>query len=166
MIPPVRFTVIGDPVPQAGMTTVPTKLANGKTVYRKITEGGRGLQSWRQDVSNAAQIARDAAGQSFTGPVELAVEFRFRMPTSRPKWAKLQRFLLKTTKPDLDKIVRAVGDSLTTGGLIGDDAAIVQIRARKVEVWDAWAGAVIQVTALDPQAFDTTFWRDLQAVPT
>lgn len=150
MIAPVAFRVLGIPSPQAGTKSVPTKLADGRTVYRKITEGGKGLKGWRQEVSDAA--ARHAARVGMMrGPVYLEVVFRFPMPASRPKWAREAGMLLCTVKPDLDKLVRAIGDSLKVGGLIHDDGQVVMIRVVKVEVHESWSGAAIRVSELDPQ---------------
>lgn len=151
---PVQFTVYGIPQPQAGTKSVPAgRTQTGRQVFRKITEGGKDLKPWRAEVSTAAKAELDKTGEPFHGPVRLEVEFRFPMPKSRPQWARLQRFLLHTTKPDLDKLVRAIGDSLTVAGLFGDDASVAQIKAAKVEVHDGWTGAVIRVVALDPRAF-------------
>lgn len=146
----VTFKVFGDPVPQAGTKSVPTKLANGKTIYRKITEGGVGLLGWRQDVSKAAAIAREELGHTLTGPVRVQVQFRFAMVKSAPKWARIQGKVWHTKKPDADKLMRAIGDSLKSGGLIADDALIAAGSYEKIAVLDSWTGAIVRVSALDP----------------
>lgn len=147
---PVAFRVLGIPSPQAGTKSVPVKLPSGQTVWRKITEGGAGLKGWRQEVSDAAAVHADRVGM-MRAPVYLEVVFRFPMPASRPKWAREAGMLLCTVKPDLDKIVRAIGDSLKVAGLLHDDAQIVMHRVVKVEVHEAWSGAAIRVSELDPR---------------
>lgn len=60
------------------------------------------------------------------GPVKLAVSFTLPRPKSAPKWR-----LWPDKKPDLDKLVRAIGDALTQSGAISDDAQIVLLSADK-----------------------------------
>ncbi len=158
MLTPVAFSVFGDPSPQAGMRSVPIRtkdgplIRGGHVVTRQITTGGVNLKSWRQEVAAKAAEAAAQVGM-FTGPVKLDVEFRFAMPASRPAWAKQQGILLKVSKPDKDKLIRAIGDSLTSGGLLKDDALIAITNAAKVEVWESWTGAMIRVTPLDQRTF-------------
>lgn len=153
MLVPVRFNVFGDPATQAGTKSVPIK-KNGQTVgYRKITEGGVNLKSWRQEVSSAAALAVPNAGGMYSGPVRLDVVFRFPMPKSRALWMKAQGVALRSTKPDVDKLVRAICDSLKSGGLIADDALVCMGRIAKVEVFEQWTGATLRVGPLDQRTF-------------
>ncbi len=57
-------------------------------------------------------------------PVDMRVSFYLARPASKSKKA------YPTVKPDLDKLVRAVGDALT-GICFEDDSAIVHCDARK-----------------------------------
>jgi Holliday junction resolvase RusA-like endonuclease len=66
------------------------------------------------------------------------------MPASRPVAMRRAGQGPKTTAPDLDKLVRSVGDALTEGGLIRDDARICAVHATKSEV-QGWSGAVITI---------------------
>lgn len=51
--------------------------------------------------------------------------------------------------PDLDKLVRAVGDGIGQSGLIwGDDSQVVEIIARKYYADDRESGAIIKITKL------------------
>lgn len=134
-----RLVVYGNPVAQSGTRIVDT--ARGK---RGITTGGKGLLDWRQTVSSCAQAAALQVGQR-DGPVALLVTFRFPMPKSRPKWMRDLGTYPKSTAPDVDKLLRAVCDSLKVGGLIADDALVQQVTIAKVEVWDGWTGALIDV---------------------
>lgn len=94
-----------------------------------------------------AEIAR-TMGRRHTGPVFLDVEFRYPMPASRKASQRRQEWIPKAVQPDLDKLIRAVCDSLTQGGLILDDAQISEIHAVKGEWSDSWTGADIQVRDL------------------
>jgi Holliday junction resolvase RusA-like endonuclease len=51
--------------------------------------------------------------------------------------------------PDLDKLIRAVGDSLTDSGIVVDDSRIVRISARKIYAQGIESGASIVVKTLD-----------------
>jgi crossover junction endodeoxyribonuclease RusA len=59
------------------------------------------------------------------GPVELHVVFH--MP--RPKSVSRK---YPNTAPDTDKLLRAIGDSLQSSGVLSNDAQIVSIYAHKV----------------------------------
>jgi Holliday junction resolvase RusA-like endonuclease len=51
--------------------------------------------------------------------------------------------------PDLDKLIRTVGDALKVGGLIADDARICRLTADKRDVV-GWTGATIAIGQLPP----------------
>lgn len=143
----------GDPASQAGMKSVPIRgkggrailTADGRPMFRQITEGSKGLKSWRQEVSEAAKLAAAEIGGTIVGAVEVWIEFRFPMPASRPKWYRERGVMPMTVKPDGDKLQRAVWDSLKTGGLIEDDARVSMWHGAKFEVADDWLGARIKV---------------------
>lgn len=139
----ITFRVHGTPSPQAGMRTVRT---NGGAT-RMITTGGKGLKDWRGQIAAAAYQQASIYGCQ-DGPVHVRVQFRFRMPGSRPARAKGDGWLWKITTPDTDKLQRAVGDGLVSGGLLRDDALIVSWLAEKLEIHDDWLGALITVRSL------------------
>ena len=141
----IRFTVMGIPAPQGGSRPVGT--AQGP---RLITTGGVGLKTWRADVS--AEAARQAVRHGcLTLPLSVTAIFRFPMPKSRPAKLRAVGIAPKTTAPDLDKLCRALGDALTVGGLIGDDARIVEWQAQKVEVWQEWTGVLVMLRVLSAE---------------
>jgi Holliday junction resolvase RusA-like endonuclease len=156
----VTFRVIGEPAPQGGTKSVPIRgkggeplrTKDGRPMFRKITEGGVGLTPWRQDVADAAAKQAEVHG-CLNGPIMLDVLFRFAMPKSRSKSARMLGVGPKTGKPDLDKLYRAVGDSLKAGGLIADDALIVDEHMRKQEVWERWTGCIITVGPAPPECW-------------
>lgn len=130
----VTFEVIGLPAPQGSKTRMPSGV---------MVEANKRTKPWRDSVAAAAREQADVAGM-LDGPLVLQVCFRFPMPASRPKAVRARGEAWKKSTPDLDKLVRAVGDALTQSGLIADDARIVRVVAEKVEVSD-WTGAVIAV---------------------
>jgi Holliday junction resolvase RusA-like endonuclease len=62
-----------------------------------------------------------------TGPVSLRCDFVMKRPTSTPKTRPTPP---ATKKPDLDKLVRAVCDSLT-GTVYADDSLVVEMVSTK-----------------------------------
>lgn len=136
---PVEFEVIGTPAAQGSKRHV----GNGVMI-----ETSKQHKPWRATVAAAARdvAAHPDVAAPLDGPLQLVVEFRFPMPASRPKSVRAAGSALKTTAPDLDKLVRAVGDALTESGLIHDDARICYLYATKLEVI-GWTGAVIRIEA-------------------
>lgn len=91
-----------------------------------ITSDNKQLRSWRQDVAAAALAAMDGKQRIEKEPVKLSVLFTFEKPKSvRAKATN------KATKPDLDKLIRALCDGMT-GIVFRDDAQVSEISARKV----------------------------------
>jgi Holliday junction resolvase RusA-like endonuclease len=133
----VGFRVVGRPAPQSGERGVATPAG-----YRMITTGGAGLLDWRHAVETEAQVQYLTHG-TIEGAVGVDVTFRFALPQGRLVWERTVKDLPKVNAPDIDKLLRAVLDGLTCGGLIRDDRFVASVAARKVEVWDAWTGAEI-----------------------
>lgn len=105
------------------------------------------LAGWRTIVARAAADAARAAGWApqYDGPV--AVEARFYLP--RPKRPRFPDYA--ATKPDLDKLARAVGDALAApGGILLEDSRIVTWVLTKRWASDGQPpGVHVAVTAID-----------------
>lgn len=72
------------------------------------------------------------------------------MPKSRPAAARDAEWWPCAVTPDLDKIVRALGDGLKAGGMIADDARIFRLgTVEKIEV-HGWTGAEIVLSRWTP----------------
>lgn len=123
------ISVIGDPASQGSHSII-----NGRIVQVNSAK----LNRWRKAIVETAQAKLPEDWQPLDGPVELAVNFY--MP--KPKTVKRQQ---PTTAPDLDKLIRGVGDSLTMAGVITDDSRIVKITARKAYASHMESGATISV---------------------
>jgi Holliday junction resolvase RusA-like endonuclease len=135
------FWVHGRPAPQGSKTAY---VIGGRAVMK---EASKFLPAWRSAVTEATvqEIARSMDVRPFTSPVRLFVEFYI----ERPKNPKHKAF--PGGKPDLDHLIRSVGDSLTRAGVLADDALIVDIQARKLWVGaDTYPepGAKVEITAL------------------
>lgn len=107
----------------------------------RLVEQSKAVAPWRTTVAwHAAQVFR---GAPLDGPLQVVVEFVMPRPASCPK---------RTTppaikRPDADKMLRAVFDSLT-GVIWRDDSQVVDVRARKrIAEIDEQPGARIQVGA-------------------
>jgi len=67
----------------------------------------------------------------------------------RPKSIPKSQRLSPIVPPDLDKLLRAIGDAVGQSGLIwGDDSQIVEISARKHYADNRQPGAVILIKSL------------------
>ena len=116
----ITFTVRGKPEPQGS-----TKAFYIKKIKRVVTtSSNRNLKGWRQRIAEEAQkVAPDAL---ILGPVEVVINFQMPKPLRLPK----KRVSYHTKKPDLDKLVRSVGDGITNV-IIRDDSQIIALVARK-----------------------------------
>lgn len=99
------------------------------------------LKKWRGAIAEACLQYPDI----HLGPIRLEVDFYL----ERPKTVKFSERPLPIVAPDLDKLVRGVGDGIGQSGTIwGDDSQIVEILARKFYADDRPAGAEIRVITL------------------
>ena len=89
-----------------------------------LVESNKELPVWRAAVQDALESA-NASCEPMTGAISLTCIFF--MP--KPKSVKRS---LPTVAPDLDKLVRAIGDACTKSGVIEDDSQICEIVAHKV----------------------------------
>ena len=121
----MNFFVPGVPAPQVSKRYV----GNGRMV-----ESSKDLPAWREAVTWYALRAANPDEDLHDCPLRLDVEFRFTMPKGRRKADRERGWTHKTTKPDLDKLIRAIGDALEASGVITSDAQIVDIRAEKLEL--------------------------------
>lgn len=121
--------VYGVPVPQGS-----------KNVYRgRLVEAqGTKLKVWREEVKQAA--AKVYQDEPLTGAIRLEVTFW--MP--RGKTVKRE---LPTVPPDGDKLLRAIGDSLT-GTIYVDDSQITDCTIFKRYADDRMPGATIRISQL------------------
>jgi Holliday junction resolvase RusA-like endonuclease len=122
----VSFDVFGLPAPQGSTRAF---VVGSKAVT--TNKGTKGQMAWRDSVAQAAHVmAESLGGVPLDGALCLSATFRFPMPASRPKRVREAGEWPKTTAPDLDKLIRSVGDALQAGGLIADDSRLVAVTAR------------------------------------
>lgn len=143
----IEFNIIGLPSPQGSKTRMP----NGAMLDGASKGARERHRDWRTTVAQTAHDAAAGLNEPMDGALSLIVEFRFPMPKSRPKAVRDLGRTPKTSAPDLDKLVRALGDGLQSGGLVHDDARFVAIYASKVEVI-GWTGAIVNIQHLTEDA--------------
>lgn len=131
----ITFDVLGRPAPQGSKRSI-----GGN----RFIEASKFLPQWRAAVKSAAEEV--AALDNWTlleGPVELEIIFYLDRPSSI---SKTSRFY-PTVPPDIDKLVRGVGDALT-GVIYNDDAQIIRLLAWKQYADTREPGAFIRVAEL------------------
>lgn len=134
---PVRITVPGIPQPQGSKT---------KTRWGGLRDANsERLVPWRNAVVIAVVQALGPHWQPLDEPLSVSLTFTMPKPVSAPK----RRRSWPAKKPDLDKLIRAVFDGATDGGLWRDDALVVTLHAAKRYVGDLMTlpspGAVLAV---------------------
>jgi Holliday junction resolvase RusA-like endonuclease len=138
----VTFFVPGVPVPQGS-----------KSVSRSghlYDVNAKTLKPWRRQIADTIK-AMDPPGV-IDAPVALSVVFCFPRPKSHFNKSGLTTKAprMHQSKPDLDKLVRALGDGVATDAhLLKDDSQIVSINAQKRYcVGDEPAGALVTIMVL------------------
>jgi crossover junction endodeoxyribonuclease RusA len=120
-VPELVFTVFGVAQPQGSAKAFMPKGAR----FPIVTSDNPQLKGWRQLVAQAASRALKGAGVFLEGPVRVCADFSLPRPKSiggKPK--------AHVTRPDVDKLARAVGDALT-GVVWRDDSQVVQLKVTK-----------------------------------
>lgn len=139
----ITFMVAGEPQPQGSTRAF---VVAGKAV---TTSANVRLSPWRGNVTLAAVRAGRGMPLPFTGAISVECQFAIRRPRTVTR-------LWPSTRPDLDKLQRAVGDSLVDAGILLDDGQIVVWHPSKLYVDDPTCplghpGALVTVIALEPQ---------------
>lgn len=152
----IEFTVHGIPAPQG------SKVRNR---YGGIREANVNTLPWRAAVADKA--AETMAGiPLLEGALVLEVYFHFPRPKSHYRTGKHAGVLKDTapmfhaTKPDVDKLVRAIGDALT-GQVVRDDAQFSGVVATKLYGEKACAHVIVrEVMPVVEDAIRTLLQRD------
>jgi Holliday junction resolvase RusA-like endonuclease len=129
----VSLSVTGDPASQGSHAIMHGRIVQVNSSKHK---------AWRKAIVQEAIATLPDDWQPIDEPCELIVNFYL----PKPKTVDRQ---LPSVSPDLDKLIRAVGDSLTDSGVVIDDSRIVRISARKLYAEGIQPGATIQVKTLN-----------------
>lgn len=79
-------------------------------------------------------IAKTQIKEPFKGPLKVKIQFFMPIPESwadYKKRAALQRYLVPSTKPDIDNLCKAILDALNGGVGYNDDKQIVELHTYK-----------------------------------
>lgn len=114
----LTFFVPGVPAPQGSKS-----MSRSGHMY----EANKRLKPWREILVHHA--ARAYHGEPIDAPVRVTAVFYF----PKPRTTRFKHY--PAGKPDVDKLCRAVLDSLTIARVFRDDARVVELSARK-----EWAG--------------------------
>lgn len=141
----IKFRVDGEPAQKGSMSAFPIMNKNtGKPVLNdkgipmiNVTDNSKKTKPWQRQVALEAQKNRPE--KLLEGPVVMVLKFYF----ERPKSVSEKKRPYPIVYPDLDKLIRAIGDALT-GKIYSDDAQVVDIISRKrygeagveIEVWE------------------------------
>jgi Holliday junction resolvase RusA-like endonuclease len=129
----VSLSVTGNPASQGSHAIMYGRIVQVNSSKHK---------AWRKAIVQEAIATLPDDWQPIDEPCELIVNFYL----PKPKTVNRQ---LPSVSPDLDKLIRAVGDSLTDSGVVTDDSRIVRISARKLYAEGIQPGATIQVKTLN-----------------
>lgn len=131
--PLLVFACTGVPRPQGSKKLVRDK-RSGKT--RMIDVRPDALEKWRDAVGWAAKLVRQPGAKLLAGPLRVELEFRF-LITKPERMGEPH-----SQKPDVDKLIRAVLDSLT-GIVWVDDCQVVSVAATKR--WSSLPGVEVEI---------------------
>lgn len=133
---PLVIHVLGTPAPQGSK-----RAFRHRTTGRVVTveSAHERVQTWREAVKAAAWAALPSTGRYPFGSDPLTVEITFTLarPKSHYRTGRNAHLLrdnapeYPVTKPDLDKLTRSTFDALVDAGVIGDDAMVAEVVARK-----------------------------------
>jgi crossover junction endodeoxyribonuclease RusA len=147
----ISFDVLGRPAPQGSKKSIGNN---------RFVEASKFLPAWRNAVRLAAEHAVTVNGWTrVAGPVELEILFYL----DRPSTISSVKRPYPTVPPDIDKLIRGVGDSLT-GVIYDDDSQIIRVLAWKTYADNREPGAFIRVNELsqfDNGAFQSFDFLDL-----
>jgi Holliday junction resolvase RusA-like endonuclease len=123
------ISVVGDPASQGSHA-----IMNGRIVQ----VNSKKHKAWRTAIVTECIANLPADWVPLDEPVELIVNFYMLKPASVKR-------SLPSVSPDLDKLIRSVGDALAIAGVYTDDSRIVRISARKLYAQGIEPGATIEV---------------------
>lgn len=129
----ITFHVEGTPAPQG--SKVRTRFG--------MRESSKRVKPWRDLVHAAAIRAGDDA--SLLGPLTPPYRVEMWFFISKPRTTRAKHPVAPTIG-DLDKLTRAVGDALTSAGLIEDDRHIIKLVAEKAWAVGEKPGVIVRVT--------------------
>ena len=141
---------VGTPIPQG------SKVANRHAPGVRDANA-RKLKPWRAKLAAAARAAAHADGwETLDGPIRVTIKTAHPRPAAHYRTGRYSGLLKpdaprwKATRPDVDKLARAVLDALTDAQVITDDGRVAWLSA--YDMWtndpDNDGGVLVYVTPL------------------
>lgn len=146
--PALAFAVYGLPTPQGsksykGKKRIITKAGEVKRIANLVESSDEdgSLTAWREKVAGAALAALPYGFETLDGPLVMDLTVSLPRPSRTPKTLRT----VPHTKPDLDKLVRAIADGLGTTApkidykkrkIIAEDSRIQSFRKGPEKVWE------------------------------
>jgi Holliday junction resolvase RusA-like endonuclease len=131
-----QLFVAGEPRPQG------SKKAFNRGAHIVLVEANKDLPAWRDHMKKMFELKMMELDNRFDTAVSVSLTFWL----TRPKTVTRQ-YATKTY--DIDKLTRAVLDSLTQGGVIQDDSNVVDLTARKTYADNHEAGVLVTLAPFD-----------------
>lgn len=123
----LSFTVFGEAIPQGSAKAFQPRYKDGTPAGRIIvTSDNPRLRGWRQLVAETASAALEGKGWH-VDVGSITVVAMFHLPRPKALGTKTKPHL---TRPDVDKLARAIGDALT-GVLWRDDSQVTRMTVGK-----------------------------------
>lgn len=121
----IHLVILGVPEPQGSTRAFAIKRKGQPTGQVVVTSSNKKVKPWRQQVGWVAKEAMKGEICYEETAISINMNFYFRKPKSLKKyeWAKI-------TRPDVDKLARAILDALT-GIVYHDDSQVIGIDANK-----------------------------------
>ena len=141
----------GKPTPQGSTKAFAVKCKGGN-IRAVTTSANPKMMQWRAVAVTTIQNMRESLpAPIFSGPVCVSVDFIMPRLSSHPKTHKGKSIGYPCGMPDLDKLLRTLGDALTVADVVSDDSAICQWMALKryADIGEQ-AGTYVCVEALPP----------------
>lgn len=141
----LSFVVLGEPTPEGS-----TRAYYIKALDRTVTthQNKKSLGAWRNRVATEAQRALEGREWKCDSASAYTVNVEFVL--SRPASIPEHRRVHPTVKPDIDKLVRAINDALTSI-LFTDDCQVVSMTMSKEYCGERRSGAYIVVSRFPNQ---------------
>lgn len=124
----LRFYVPGVPSTQGSKKAYVRATKAGPRAVM-TDDPGEALASWRETVRSEARTAAGPAWERLEGPVEATLVFGLPAPKSLPK--RRRSWPVGARSGDVDKLTRAVFDSLTQALIWRDDSVVVRLHVTK-----------------------------------
>jgi len=131
----LRIFVEGEPKPQGSKSG----FIRGNRVV--LVEANKSLPGWRNTLESALKH-HWADQEAITEAVSIELTFWLTRPATNRREAM-------TTKPDLDKLCRAVFDCAVRAGIVKDDALVVDLVASKHYADENRPGVLIELSRID-----------------